>query len=676
MKNAFLFLLAILFIFPSCNDFKEVIGAFTDGEDDLELEEGQGYVEGYVELPEGVLPSEVSITTAAGSYEVNDDGYFVAAGNELEKQAVLVENKDGEVLMAALLDEYVDVINARTTARAIIGLAPWTADLSLHEVTAILNDLSNTDRFLQFQNVVQEAIKAGKSPLSDTQTLEALLEVFQIQSLSIKSGNLAQVSGLPEVAYLIEPRINYANGNMQIRNDGTTTSTWGVEVFNKDGSITGNLLLEPNKVHIPSISSLLGFGSGNPYFTPGDPLNLPLQIEDKYKIQFASPTRFSLNPDLSFEAARYNVYGSIFTILKAFGISAKGKSVGDWLDVHKCQKDIIDGMASPIIEACKSGSIDNAFYFDQMVEMYKGMTKSVHDCPFMYLGSALENADKVAQYMVKLGQFLNVYEKLEASFITGKLVGDMLVLNDIEVCRQILDGKMYPCFSLVENPDLNGKTIENNLSIYLDVSTNLDVPGNIEYSYPVGAPIQWEVTEGNGVLNKTVTNVEADGMAEVRFTAGTSENYEIKAFIKDSKGNELDYVTYQLKGGIDSTEIYEQAVLGEWTVNNYNEDGVSHIYTLVLFDGGDGRYIVEGPNGANKDGVDENGNSYYNVSWSIVKSNGRYFLKESGFWHYGYESYRTYDLSLEDVALTFPVTSFKTYTDFGTPSLSRLYVKN
>lgn len=83
-----------------------------------------------------------------------------------------------------------------------------------------------------------------------------------------------------------------------------------------------------------------------------------------------------------------------------------------------------------------------------------------------------------------------------------------------------------------------------------------------------------------------------------------------------------------------------------------------------------------GSNWSNYSGIDENGNAYWEITWEIQQHNGRYFLRDFGFWHYGYESNRTFDVSLDQNYLDYPTTSFKTYVDFGTPSEALHYTKN
>jgi hypothetical protein len=127
------------------------------------------------------------------------------------------------------------------------------------------------------------------------------------------------------------------------------------------------------------------------------------------------------------------------------------------------------------------------------------------------------------------------------------------------------------------------------------------------------------------------------------------------------------------KACIDSTAIYEAACIGSWTVTNV-ESGDNQ--NLVLYENG-GRYIVDGPDGLGRDGIDENGNSYYNISWRIEKRNCKYFLREDGYWHFAFEQSRSLDISLNNVYLTYPVSSFTTYNQFsGAPYPSRIYTKN
>ena len=124
---------------------------------------------------------------------------------------------------------------------------------------------------------------------------------------------------------------------------------------------------------------------------------------------------------------------------------------------------------------------------------------------------------------------------------------------------------------------------------------------------------------------------------------------------------------------VDCVALEEQ-VLGAWSVGNNN---------LVLAEGGQGRYIGEladnlgncpGPGVQPIEKHRDNGYCNYPVSWRIDKINGACFLREFGFYHFGYEEYRVFDPSLEDSTISDPVGSFKTYFSYDDgPGVSRIY---
>lgn len=64
------------------------------------------------------------------------------------------------------------------------------------------------------------------------------------------------------------------------------------------------------------------------------------------------------------------------------------------------------------------------------------------------------------------------------------------------------------------------------------------------------------------------------------------------------------------------------------------------------------------------------------ITWRIVEYNNKCYLRESGFYHYAFEQYRTFDDNLEDAHLTNSL-NFYTYTKFGEEvRMSRKYTKN
>ena len=185
----------------------------------------------------------------------------------------------------------------------------------------------------------------------------------------------------------------------------------------------------------------------------------------------------------------------------------------------------------------------------------------------------------------------------------------------------------------------------------------LDTSG--AFSYPGGGLFTYTPDE-------TITEDTTDTFTFVATNGSTKNGGE----------SNVATVTVEITAELDCT-IYTSLVLGGWTVNtiSYGEQS-GEPNNLELYENGIGRYIIEGPNGANRSGIDEDGNSYYNISWGIQKRNNMCYLSENGFYHYGFEQYRTYDPSLTDAHLEIPVSSFYTYTDFGNGfDKSRQYVK-
>jgi hypothetical protein len=90
----------------------------------------------------------------------------------------------------------------------------------------------------------------------------------------------------------------------------------------------------------------------------------------------------------------------------------------------------------------------------------------------------------------------------------------------------------------------------------------------------------------------------------------------------------------------DLQSIFEQAVVGNWTVSNLDPNSGS-TYTLTVEPGGTGFYTA--------------GEARYRVAWSISKnSRNEYIFRETGFWHPGYDSGFV-------EGLAYPVTSHYTY---------------
>jgi hypothetical protein len=116
---------------------------------------------------------------------------------------------------------------------------------------------------------------------------------------------------------------------------------------------------------------------------------------------------------------------------------------------------------------------------------------------------------------------------------------------------------------------------------------------------------------------------------------------------------------------VDCT-IFEPLVLGSWSASTV--ESPDSAYDLELFENGAGKYTTYAADGSVL--LD------YPITWQIIKRNNMCYLSERGFWHYGFESFRSYAKELENASLTIPVTKFFTYSDFGDGAFkSRLYSK-
>ncbi|SOD18040.1 hypothetical protein [Pedobacter xixiisoli] len=181
-----------------------------------------------------------------------------------------------------------------------------------------------------------------------------------------------------------------------------------------------------------------------------------------------------------------------------------------------------------------------------------------------------------------------------------------------------------------------------------------------------------------GIHNKyiSVTNIsnsrvqlavdkQADGT--VKLTASTTATtdqtftYDISYANTSVSSNSMKKtITATVKAEVDSTQIYVNAVVGNWRVTNV-DTATPYTYDLVINAGGTGYYTA--------------GTSKYAITWSIIKREKKYYLFESGFWHPGFNQFRVYGKGFSDEGLTYPVTGFKHYSG-GNSIVSLVYQKN
>ena len=201
--------------------------------------------------------------------------------------------------------------------------------------------------------------------------------------------------------------------------------------------------------------------------------------------------------------------------------------------------------------------------------------------------------------------------------------------------------------------------VENAMSKFKSLFKKLPDYANNDTEAISSENIVWSVSEISNPkiklkevkANKITFTMDKDG--EETFSYALSADYY----------GQKNTITVSAKySKIDSTQIYQNAVLGNWSVRNVDPNGST--YNMTVHPGGKISYrTAEG--------------TTYEANWQIVKRNGRYFLRDYGFWHPAFDGYRTYDTSLSNVALRYPVESFNVYTDFSSngtdPRLALVY---
>jgi hypothetical protein len=201
------------------------------------------------------------------------------------------------------------------------------------------------------------------------------------------------------------------------------------------------------------------------------------------------------------------------------------------------------------------------------------------------------------------------------------------------------------------NFDLN----EYNLEDFPESSPEQEVDGRSEHISIEGLPS--DVSANVSVTGNNTLNVRFDAPNTTlpRTVIG-------KVRYDDGDFSTLSEFQLSMQQAVDSIPIYENAVLGNWTVETLQYGDMN---TLTLMPNGGGYYTVES-------------GTTYNISWQIVKANGKYHLREDGFYHSAFESYRTLDVTLPENFLTYPVSTFLTYTQLPSqePSAGRRYTKN
>jgi len=143
----------------------------------------------------------------------------------------------------------------------------------------------------------------------------------------------------------------------------------------------------------------------------------------------------------------------------------------------------------------------------------------------------------------------------------------------------------------------------------------------------------------------------------VRFKSisGNEENFNYNIRVAKEGFVEEKILNGKVLAVTDSTAIYQAACVGWWTVKGYDPNNPTVTYSLELF--------------SNRTGTYHTTTNTYPMIWYIKKSGNEYRLYESGFWHPAYNN-------LVREKLTYPLTIFKTYSNWDPNFVSQEYIKN
>ena len=184
-----------------------------------------------------------------------------------------------------------------------------------------------------------------------------------------------------------------------------------------------------------------------------------------------------------------------------------------------------------------------------------------------------------------------------------------------------------------------------------------------------GVNVTWSISSGGGLVTSVVNPTNLNGLSSATWKLGPSGSQSVTATIKKFNGTDVSGSPLVFISASDSTAFYKAAVVGNWKVSNA-ETPNKPPYDLVLYANGTGTYTGE-------NGQPPFPNGGYGMSWSITRSNGKYYLFDYGFWHPGFNQFRKIDTGLPHENLTSPVILFKTYNNLGNGLVEGLtYTKN
>lgn len=534
---------------------------------------------GVIYLGDNLNPEDLTITTALGSYSVNPDGSFeVEIESEIENQTFFVENQNEEVLYASFINEGNINVNAESTVETIFGMMPWSWSLSRQEIDAILAEFRMLSEYEDLVIAVEQAVAQNESPLNN----QNVLDTFE-RLVSNNAVEEAIETKIPEVDYNVEPTIEFdsGTGSFKINNDGITSAVWELKLKDYDtGTVfVEDIYLAPNQISLPSIASVWNYLT-NPnasatsiIYNPAEPtpLNTGGSVEKAYRIEFKAPFKDNFI-GVNTGALSENMNQLLLDLANFLPIGADG-----------CIQILIRDLSPVFIEFGRKIYYDETTAGDAMSLIFEEM--------FQILNA--QNCDSKApyyKYFKGLGQFFEVTSKLNNSFQTVKRLIDIVNLSDIDVCRQIINGKAYPCSYLKDITEEKETSKVDGERILLKVDAKMFLAEEEDAS-PGSIKINWEKIEGDGELQSSQTSTgDIDGIADTYYTLGNSSNNKIRASIKNSSGEIIKIGGTEIKVDIEikRSPIYldsngvtvkarDNAKIGE----TYNLPGTEDEYLIV-----------------------------------------------------------------------------------------------
>ena len=485
-----------------------------------------------------VIPDELkneSLNVSSSNEELGSSGDLSVEFSSEIKEFVFVTNKQNEILLASPLKSGKTEVTSTSMAETFISMLPWSGYLTNVQLKNVIAEIKGYDEFNQLVAQIEQDVKKNESPLTDEICITLINQINQ-KIFNNQAKKQLRSSRIPDVDFLVEPKLSYSNNKMTIRNDGQTTATWGVQFLNSDGNpVSDYLMLKGNEANLPDLSSIWNF------FVNEEPINLIKESDPivyditsgaKYSIDFKSPTSSTiLEGKLATNTALYNVYYNYSVFLDAFGIKLPEMptlSPSDFLDLKGCTKDLFSTTFDKSIEALSKDELDDDFIIESVKSIFNESTDDIANCT--EIGGKISNSN----YVKHISKFLDVYSKVEGAFKIGKFIGDMAVLSDINICRHFIQGSMFSCFDLEKNtsPSVENEVYCPETEVELSIKTVLQEIFPNENTYPVGLEVTWEYEDQNNENITSKSTVNSQGTSSFMYTTNEKENQKVIAKIK------------------------------------------------------------------------------------------------------------------------------------------------